>query len=364
MRSKPGLRTRQPFLTLIILWLALAQCHAGTLKELLLSHDVPIKQFSPLELSASVEGHGSSNAQQVLLAYRQLTGELFAGPLHLLRYNKRTGAVVRSDAGLAGNDLCLGSIESVRFLGSFTLLSTSMSPSAECLLVIGANLHVQHTFYGFGPVEVEPNQVILIEDMVHFAPVHPERVQLADLTTGKTVELYPPQNDPLRARLAREHRKRMPDKKTCALMNDPCRAALFDEGVRSLHADGTGRFAFLALQSASHATQPDMPPTIEVSQAVLYVYKRGSDGWRYCQVEVDAAHIEAVSGFLRSDFSKVANRCVPTSPVIADMSTAWDQQAGADQGGPVEAEPVLQSSAPQGEPTQVEEDPTNAERVG
>ena len=322
MPSRLGTKSRRLCFTLITLWLVMARCHAGTLQELLVANVFPLDAFSSRELAVEVQGSGNSNQQQILLAYRQINGELLAGPLHLLRYDKLTGGRRHADAEMADNDLCTGSVESIRFLGAFALLATHISPSAACLLVLGTDLRVRQVFHGFGPVAVEPEHVVLIEDLIHFAAVHPERLQRADVATGKTVELYPSQHDPLRVRFIREHSKHMPDGRTCALMNDPCTASMFDEEIRSLNTDGHGRFAFLSLQSASHATQPETAPDTVVSQAVLYVYQHASDGWRSCEVEVEKSQIEAMSGLLLSNFPEVGHRCVPISRVVADMSTA------------------------------------------
>jgi len=321
VKAKSGVRTRRSYLALASLWLIIAHLHAGTLKELLLSEGVPVSQFSPFELSETVQGDGNGDQQQTLLAYRRIRGELLVGPLRLLRYNKIAGTVLRSEGGLAEDDVCLGSIESISFVGSFTLLATSISPSAACLLVIGDDLHVRHTLYGFAPVEVSRNNIVLIENMIHFAPVHPERLLQADLESGENSELYPLKHDPLRRRLIREHKKLMPAEKTCALNNDPCVAAEFDEDIRALNTDGKGLFAFLAMQSASHSTRPESTPTTFVSQSVLYVYRRDPAGWHYCERSVSSPQVDAVSGLLRSNFSEVAHRCIPTSPVVVDSST-------------------------------------------
>ncbi len=101
----------------------------------------------------------------------------------------------------------LGSFESIYLIGEFTLVSTSVSPSAECMFVFNKELRPLQTLFGFGPVEVEPHQIVFIEYMIHFAPVHPERLQLADLLTGKTAELYPHQRRCSSYRLITEHDK-------------------------------------------------------------------------------------------------------------------------------------------------------------
>ena len=303
--------------------LAVVSCSGETLKELLVFNYVPLAPFNQSELAEAVQGVGNSNDQQVVLAYRKLSGEVLVGAPQLIRYNEAIGTVLRAEEQVDETSVCSGSIGDIRFIGEFTLLSTEVSPSAECLLILDKDFKVQKTLYGFSPVEVAPNLVVIIENMIHFAPVHQERLQLADLGNGATSELYPMKGDALRAQLISEHMKHIPTRETCARMNDPCNPEKFDEDVRSLGTDGKGRFAFLVLQSASHATTSEKSPVPVTSQAVLYVYKQNSTGWRYCEEKIADSHqVEALDKSLHSDFDQVVTRCTPTLLVVADISAA------------------------------------------
>jgi hypothetical protein len=224
--------------------------------------------------------------------------------------------VLRSTLPTSPDDMCGGSVLGFDFFGVYTLVSTHINPSAGCLLILDTDLKLVHTLYGFDPVEVAPEGIVIIENMIHFAPVHPERLQFADLATGKMQELYPPKGDVLRAKLARENKREMPSHDTCARMDDPCNPQLFDEDILSLTSDGKGQFAFIATQFANHATQADTPPETVTSQAVFYLYKLVQGSWRYCEREADAS--EASSGS-HLDLKAAVGRCRPSMAVVADL---------------------------------------------
>jgi hypothetical protein len=201
----------RPCILLILLCLTVLSCSGETLKELLISNHLPLTPFSLLELAEEVQGIGNSNEHQTAIAYRKVDGEYLVGPTHLLKFDMTSNALLRSETTHDQADICSGSSGAIYFIGKFTLLSTELSPSAECLLVLDKNLKLHKTLFGFDPVEVARGRVVIIEDMVHFAPVHAERLQLANLTTGVTTELYPIMNDALRTKMIAAHESHMPN---------------------------------------------------------------------------------------------------------------------------------------------------------
>ena len=306
----------------LVCWLFTFPCCAETLQQLLVSQSIPVREFSRSELLNQVQGSAGSDPERTVVAYRRTSDRQFVGPLLVVSYSKVAGVVHRSTVNIAENDVCQGSPQAILFVGRYVLLSISLNPSAACLFVIGPDAEVQHVFYGFSTVQVEPGRVVLLENLRHFAPVHPERLQWADLATGQTRELYPALKDPLRSRLIAKHRRKMPPRKVCMLMNDPCGARQFDESIDGLQTDGKGRFAFVAEQSANHATAAGVPPSSVASQEVLYVYQGASTGWRFCEVALNAGQVQAVKELLQSDFARAARRCTPAIAVVPDMSTA------------------------------------------
>lgn len=310
--------------TLVSFCMIAAPCRAESLKELLVANHVPLALLGEAELAQTVQGYGQSNEKQVIVAYQKLDRNSFVGPPRLVKYDKTSGAVIRSKRYMDENDVCSGSVGDIYFIGEFTLFSTHLSPSAACLLVLGKDLALRQTLYGFGPIEVAPHLIVITENLRHFAPVHPERLQLANLRTGITSEVYPPKNDALRGQLTSEHAKHMPPEQICARMNDPCDSRQFDEDIRSLASDGHGRFGFLALQSASHSEVEGQSPKTVVAQTVLYLYASTQDGWRYCERKVDDSEIEALDKELKFHLSNIAASCAPNLSVVPDMSTADD----------------------------------------
>ncbi len=306
----------------LILLLTFRATHADTLKQLLQSQKIPLSAFQELELNESVSGVGADQKDLAFLAYQQVKNNTLTGPLHLVIYSHATAAIRRKDLPVSDTGVCPGSPDHIQFIDEFILYSSSLSPSAECLLVLDRNLRLRKTLYGFGPLQIAPGQIVFIENMVHFSPVHPERLQFADLRTGATTELYPPKDDALRARLASENAAHMPSDETCMRMNDPCKPEEFDEDISSMGTDGKGRFAFIAVQSAQHAVQENKPSEIVPSQVVLYVYERRRNGWFYCQREIDDSEARSLQDELSSHFDQVAVRCAPALHVVPDLSTA------------------------------------------
>lgn len=263
------------------------------------------------------------NGGRAVVIYNVLDGDLFVGPLQVVEYNFSRGAMRKSRLHFDQGDACQGSPENVYLIDSYTLFSTHINPSAECLLLLDSKLMIGTRFYGFFPLQVAPGQVAIIENMVHFAPVHPERMQVINLRTNETIEIYPPANDPLRARLAVEHTKKMPPSETCMRMNDPCDPNLFDEQFSTTGTDGERRLAFLVSQSASHAIAENTEPETVVQQSVLYNYALRSGSWYYCQELISTPEVETLQLSLNRQFgAEVSHHCKPDRLVSPDMSTA------------------------------------------
>lgn len=292
---------------------------AQTLKEFLVGQQIPIASFSKAELGQTVEFLAAIHDETVFLAYQARKDDLLVGPTHLATYDRNSGAVLRKDLEVDNADICSGGADGVAFFGEFTLLSASESPSAECIFVLDDKLQRLRTLYGFDPVLIAPGQVVIIENMIHFAPVHPEKLQFNDLRSGLNTELYPPKNDALRAKLAAENAAHMPSQETCTRMNDPCDPAVFDEDISAFQTDGKDRFAFIATQSANHATKEEEPPETVASQSVLYVYSRDQNKWLYCEQELEQSVIELLSSGQTTRFEDMAAHCTPNLPVVPEQ---------------------------------------------
>ena len=299
---------------------------AMTLKQLLVEQQIPADSFTASELNQTVGGTILlGGADVVELAYDVLGSDSTFVSAHVVKYDKKSGVLQRSKLQSDKTDVCLGSFTGMLMAGDFTLVSAHISPSAECTLVLDSRLAQKTTLYGFEPTLIAPNQVVLIENMIHFSPVHPERLQLADLKLGTTTELYPPAKDAMRAKLANENAMHMPAREICIEMNDPCDPHLFDEEILGVATGSGSRFALIVKQSASHATVREEHPTAIASQSALYIYAPVDTGWIYCEVEIsnEEATMRTQASRMRSwQFNDTAGRCIPSLPVVPDLSTA------------------------------------------
>lgn len=309
-------------LALIAALLITLSCRAETLREFLKTSGIPDNNFSKAELDKEVNGAVGNNQQIVLAAYVRVEGDQLTGNPRLVRYDRDSGAILRSEVKPEDEDMCCGSPEDINLIGDFAILSFHSNPSAETMLVLGKDLKLVTTLYGFNVREVAPGQVVFIENMVHFAPVHPERVQFADLRTAKTKELYPPQGDALRAAFAREHARHMPPHATCEKSDDPCRPDLYDEDIDFVDTDGHGAFSFTVHRDALHATAEGQPPDAVASEAALYRYAANGNAWLYCEEKLSDTEAKSLAPSGHSGDAATKARCTPTLPVTPDMSTA------------------------------------------
>ena len=239
-------------LALIATLLLALSGRAEALRELLKSGGIPEEKFTRAELDAEINGAVGINHQAVLAAYLLVNGDQLAGNPRVVLYDRSSGAIQRAEVEPEDEELCCGSPLQVKFIGDSAFLYFHVNPSADAIMVLGKDLKLVTTLYGFEVREVLPGQVVLTENMIHFAPVHPERLQLANLRSGARMELYPPQGDVLRAAFAREHATHMPPRATCDQMNDPCTPELYDEAIDFVDEDGYGGFAFIVHRDALH----------------------------------------------------------------------------------------------------------------
>lgn len=309
---------------LVTLLLFVLPCYSQkTLREDLQSDGIPISSFSKAELDEAVDGAGGSKQPYVYFVYVRRNGNSLSGLPHLLRYDQNTGAILRSELQVDKEDECCGAPGGIEFVDGYLLLSFHYNPSASTILVLDHELRLVELLYGFGATEVAPNQIVLTEGMMHFAPIHAERLQFVDLHTGSARELFPIKNDALRKQFILEHKKRMPSIEICRQSdNDYCDPEMFDEGVMLLGTDGHGSFALLAKRDASHITEKNGDVVIVASQSALYIYKQDRNGWLYCEESLSEEEASAFDYRNQHYFGQVASRCNPNLAVVPDISTS------------------------------------------
>jgi hypothetical protein len=305
------------------LLLAVLPCRSQTaLREQLKTGGIPSSSFTDVELNEVVDGASAAGPLYVYFVYVRVKGEALIGNPHLVRYDRSAGTTLRSDLQWDEKDGCCGSPDGIEFVDEYLLISFHDTPSASSVLILDQKLTLVEILYGFGIVRVAPDQIVLTENMRHFAPVHPERLEFVDLDTGAAKELYPPKGDALRKNFAREHRAHIPTEEICKqLEDDPCDPEQYDEDITILGSDGKGRFALAVNRDAFHATQKDEAPVDVASQSALYLYERGKGGWQYCENKISREESKVMVSE-HDGYDKVKTACVPDLPVVVDMSTS------------------------------------------
>jgi len=291
---------------------------AQTLREVLKTNGIPVTTFDGAELDGNVNAAAAVKDNQVLVVYMQVDKKsMFTGEPKLIQYNRNSGTVIRTEVKPEDANLCCGSPEDISLVDDFAIVSFHINPSAETMLVLSKDLKLVNTLYGFDVHQVGPGQVVFIENMIHFAPAHPERLQLADLRTGKRIELYPPQGDPLRAAFAHEHDEHMPSEAACAKMDDPCEPELYDEDIEFLDSDGHGNFGFTVRRDAGNNEEPESG----ISEVALYRYAWNGSEWKYCAEKLPQDQASNQRRGNQGDASP-KNGCSPALRVVPDMSNA------------------------------------------
>ena len=307
---------------LIAVLLLVLPASAETLRELLDANSIPQTSFTAAELDQEINGNAARKDPYTVIAYMRLKGEVLTGYPSLVRYDSSTGAVLHAEIKPDDPKTCCGSPGDITIVGDFVTVSFDISPSAVATLVIGKDLKLVTTIYGFGIEPIAPAQVVFIENMVHFAAVHPERLAFLDLATGRKAELYPPKGDLLRTAFAHEHAKGIPSAATCAAMNDPCRPELYDETIVVLGGDGAGAFALAVSRAAVHAAKEGQPGQTVAAEDALYVYAPSGDKWNYCEQKLTPAEAQSLAQSRIESNPDIRQRCTPNFPVEPDRSNA------------------------------------------
>ncbi len=281
-------------------------CGAQTLGDELNKAGIPAGKFSSAELAQGVNAASARDGDSSYLVYMRVNASnMFTGYPQAVRYDEKGGTLVRKELPLGEKDNCCGSPLGIHVTRNYRLFEFHLSPSASTIVVTDSEFKPVELLYGFGTREIAADEVIFSEDMVHFAPAHPERLMLVDLRSGAAQELYPPKGDALRAAFAREHKKHMPAPEVCAAMNDPCRPDYYDEAIELRNDNAPERFTIRVSRDAVHAMTKDGDPDSVVSDHALYVYQRQNGRWFYCAVPL-------------SDAAGETPECQPSLPVTAD----------------------------------------------
>ena len=308
--------------------LAVVNLRAETLRQVLQQNGVPTSAFKPAELDAQVSsGAADSSGDRVILAYPALgEQERIGAPLEVLMYQRATRKLMRRTVTPAEtSDECFGSVLRIFGLAGYILVETHINPSASCTIVLDSELRVKHTLFGWSVAQLGQDAILLEEDEIHFASVHPLRLAVFDPAAGLAQEVYPPDGDPLRERFSSDLNQHLPTAAWCREHNHPCDPSSFDEDLgEAAYADSEGRkFAFVASYDAGGFG--DAAERAVGIRSVLYVYRRSGEGWTYCQDPLSNLEVETRQELLKNNFEQATGRCthgtdVKVRPVASPFS--------------------------------------------
>jgi hypothetical protein len=166
------------------------------------------------------------------------------------------------------------------------LLSTHLSPSAECTLVLSADLAIRTVLYGWPLATLADGSIVYHRSQIHFAPVHAAEIAIYNRKTGRSYTIYP--SKPYQAVRQAEIAKLTPffDAHTdwCNQHNHPCDPELFDNALDGevVVNNQTDALAFV-IDYGSDADDPGAPPPTVGHRKVVYVFRYVSNefGFRY-----------------------------------------------------------------------------------
>lgn len=293
-----------------------------TLREQLQDAGIPEKSFSEAELNQKVDGSETRNNQTIYFVYIRRNGDELTGNPQVVRYNIGDNVLLRSEIKPEDENLCCGSPEGMEIVDDFLLLTFHFNPSAASVVVLDKNLKTIKTLYGFGVERVATDQVVFTENMIHFAPVHAERLQFVDLRSSAAEELYPPSNDALRTTFNEENTKRMPPDDICqSSENDLCDPQLYDDDAEIVSTNGNGGFALVANWNSSHAIKKGSDPVTIASASVLYLYEHHNNRWLFCDQKITDDEATTLINSRKNSYELLKSRCTPRQTVISDTTT-------------------------------------------
>ena len=288
------------------------------LREQLQSVGVPVDSFSRAELDEAVDGAGASKQPYVFFVYLRTNGDLLTGIPHLVRYDQDTGVILRSDLQLKKEDpYCCGSPDGIKFLDDYLLLYFHYNPSASSILVLDKDLKLLRSLDGFNLKKIATNQIVLTENMIHFAPTHPERLQWVDLSKDVALEIYPLQNDALRNRFIHDLETRIPAE--CKQAGQSCNYDLIEEGCVYLGGDGRTQFAFECGRSASYQVKEGDESVPYSTDSAIYLYAHNPKGWEYCAQAITEDERKVLEDKKEQGYDKIKSRCTPNLAVVPDI---------------------------------------------
>lgn len=305
---------------MFVLVCAGAVCGAQTLQGELSKAGIPASGFNSAELAQTVNAASTRDGDSLYLAYMRVdANNMLTGSPQLVRFDAKSGALVRKELEAGEKENCCGSPLGIQFTAKYVLTSFHNTPSASTFLVTDKSLRLVEVLFGFDVHEIAPDVVVFTKNMIHFAPEHAERKQVIDLSSGSSQELYPPKGDALRAEFARIHEQHMPSPEACGEANDPCDPNIYDESLIYREGAKPGQFELVVSRTAEH----DWVSKGEVQewpvQIAVYTYARGKRGWLYCERDETAQRLN--KSLEHAIPPEKDQGCEPNLPVVPDSSS-------------------------------------------
>lgn len=261
----------------------------STLRETLRAKNLPIDAGTLKNLEKDIAGGAEfDDSNQFVTAY-YLAGESDAvdSPLYVDRFDRgsgkwQEGKLESADSKEADrvDGPCLGSVMEIQEFGDYLLLDTHINPSAGCMLVLGRNLRLRASLYGWFLAGLPPSRVLYRRSEIHFAAVHPLEIAVYDLANGKDSTIFPQTADsPIRADLTKRLNAFFAAHQDwCREHNHPCDSKQVDSELQGDIAVNPQQDALAFV--VSYETQVFQPGELQAPSgpnAVLYVYRHVSD---------------------------------------------------------------------------------------
>ena len=208
-----------------------------------------------------------------------------------------------------GEPPLLRSVIDIRAIAQAFYLTTHITPSASCTLILSPVPLLQTELNGWFLAAFPDGAVIYHNSMVHFAPTHSAELSLYDPATGESRIIYPLASyQSIRQEHIEKLRAVYDDPDWCNRLNHHCDPERFTNAINGEDAvnDSTDSLAFIAsFYNTVFAApgQTPVPPT-----QVLYVYRHVRDPARIEYKEI-----------LLSDFQSRFGD-LPGTPVIEEAS--------------------------------------------
>ena len=220
---------------------AMSQVRAKTLGQVLSNQKAPIDAAKLSNIEEPLASELALNdPSQLVVAYTLASQQNEpTPPIYVDRYDRArnewfTTALGDGKAGHAEMDLaCTGSLENIEGDGAWLVIETNLNPSAGCTLIFSADLKLEETLFGWVVGKLNDDELIYERNEVHFAAVHPVKIDLYSVRSKQDIPLFPrkPYQSIWNARveqMKKFYRTRQP---WCKTNNDPCDSEQFDSAL-------------------------------------------------------------------------------------------------------------------------------------